>query len=151
VKLQIWDPPRDLYGEIRSVYYRGAHAILVCFDLTDRVSFRNVRQWLGAIDRYACQHIIVLVVGCKADLVAEREVDFDTIFDFMELVRESREQSTFYNETAKKVEYVETSAKDGVPNLPFALAVSQVILKLKADPLQISDTPRKEKEKCCLM
>lgn len=38
-------------------------SIMVFFDLTDRVSFNNVKQWLGEIDRYACENVNKMIIG----------------------------------------------------------------------------------------
>ena len=62
--------------------YRGRHAVLCCFDLTDMVSFRNLKQWLHEIDRYAHENVTVVIVGCKADLTEKRVVDVETVLEF---------------------------------------------------------------------
>jgi len=50
--------------------------------VTDMESFNNVKQWLNEIDRYAVENVCKLLVGNKCDLVAKRQVDYDTAKDF---------------------------------------------------------------------
>lgn len=45
------------------------------YDCTDKESFNNVKQWIGEIERYACENVNKLLVGNKADLADERQVD----------------------------------------------------------------------------
>jgi Ras-related protein Rab-1A len=48
------------------------------YDCTDQESFNNVKQWMGEIDRYACENVNKLLVGNKTDLVNEKVVDTQT-------------------------------------------------------------------------
>jgi len=83
VKLQIWDTAgQERFRTITSSYYRGAHGIIVVYDVTDKVSFNNVKQWLGEIDRYACQSVNKLLVGNKSDLVEKKVVDHNEAKEF---------------------------------------------------------------------
>ena len=47
-----WDTAgQERFRTITSSYYRGAHGIIVVYDVTDNESFTNVKQWLNEIDR----------------------------------------------------------------------------------------------------
>ena len=68
LKNQIWDTFQE---ERFRTYnhgskYRGAHAIIVVFDVTNLESYKNVPRWLQEIDRYACENVFKTVVGTFA-------------------------------------------------------------------------------------
>lgn len=70
------------FRTITSSYYRGAHGIIVVYDITNQETFNNVQKWLQEIDRYACENVHKLLVGNKSDLVSERKVQFDQASEF---------------------------------------------------------------------
>jgi GTPase SAR1 family protein len=74
-----------------------AHARPQVYDITDRESFDNVKQWLNEIDRYACENVNKLLVGNKCDLESKRQVDFE-------------EAKAFADE--RGIPFLETSAKN---------------------------------------
>jgi len=83
IKLQIWDTAgQERFRTITSSYYRGAHGIIIVYDLTDVESFNNVRQWLFEIDRFASENVNKLLVGNKQDLVNKRVVLEETAKEF---------------------------------------------------------------------
>ena len=74
-----WDTAgQERFRTITSSYYRGAHGIIVVYDVTDDDSFNNVKQWLNEIDRYASENVNKLLVGNKSDLIQKKKVDFET-------------------------------------------------------------------------
>ncbi|KAN0015552.1 hypothetical protein ACTFIU_008288 [Dictyostelium citrinum] len=84
IKLQVWDTVGQDRFRTRnnSSYYRGAHGIMVVYDITDQGSFNNVRQWLGEVDRYACENVNKLIVANKIDLVEKRVIDSEVAKSF---------------------------------------------------------------------
>jgi len=98
IKLQIWDTAgQERFRTITSSYYRGAHGIIVVYDVTDAESFNNVKQWLHEIDRYANENVNKLLVGNKSDLQNKRAVTFE----------QGKELADSLN-----IEFLETSAKN---------------------------------------
>jgi Ras-related protein Rab-1A len=98
IKLQIWDTAgQERFRTITSSYYRGAHGIIIVYDVTDVESFNNVKQWLNEIDRYACEGVSKLLVGNKCDLVNKKQVDYNTAKEFADKLN---------------IPFLETSAKN---------------------------------------
>ena len=77
ITVGIWDTAgQERFESISKLYYRGAKAALVCFDLTNQASFTKVKFWVDELKAYAPECLIFLV-GTKADLVeagVQREV-----------------------------------------------------------------------------
>ena len=84
VRLQIWDTAgQERFRSISRLYYRGAHAGLLCYDITDEKSWEDMKGWLREL-KAQCgegEELIIHVVGTKSDIVAEepwrRKVPFE--------------------------------------------------------------------------
>lgn len=53
---------------------RGAHAVLIVYDVTNPDSYTNARRWLQEVNRYCNDGTAVLLVGNKADLTSTRRI-----------------------------------------------------------------------------
>jgi Ras-related protein Rab-1A len=137
-------PPNPLFSSASS-FYRGAHGVMVCFDISNRRSFMCVRRWCDEIKMVGPKSLSLVLVGTKLDLSAARVVP---AADAEALALEMG------------IPFVETSAKDdrGVTEA-FDMLVSLVgagLVRRLAAPKDESDRPdlRKSQDKgprggCC--
>ena len=119
VKIQIWDTAgQDRFRSITKNYYKGAHGIILIYDITSRKTFENVKNWVSQIKEEVSDKVIIILVGNKIDDESNRKVSKeegkkmanDCGLDFFETSAKSglNIDSTF-NELVKKT--VETYSK----------------------------------------
>ena len=53
-------------------FYRGASAVLIVFDITNRNSFKNIEKWYDDAKRLADVHAVMMLVGNKKDKSRQR-------------------------------------------------------------------------------
>jgi Ras-related protein Rab-5C len=75
VALDLWDTAgQERYRSLISAFFRDASAALICFDIAKRQSFDGLAAWARQVRESALPGCILIIVGNKADLEAEREV-----------------------------------------------------------------------------
>lgn len=93
IRLQIWDTAgQERFRSISKLYYRGAHAAILCYDVTSARSFEEMGRWLLEL-REQCGvdgglgDMIMHVVGTKSDVAAadpkRREVPFERCIGYV--------------------------------------------------------------------
>ncbi|CAL9763423.1 unnamed protein product [Musa acuminata subsp. burmannicoides] len=144
IKLQIWDTAgQERFRTITSSYYRGAHGIIIVYDITEMESFNNIKQWLSEIDRYASDSVCKLLVGNKCDLVEDRVVETEKAKAFADSLG---------------IPFIETSAKDSINVEKAFLTMCTEIKKrmgnqhtadTKPTTVQMKGQPIEQKSSCC--
>jgi len=81
VRLQFWDIPKgENHVKLPNIYFHNTKVALICFDLTDKKSFENVRKWIGILDERASDdEVNIGLIACKADKEAEQQVTFEEV------------------------------------------------------------------------
>jgi len=78
VKLQIWDTAgQESFRAITRAYYRGAHGVLLVYDVTRRDSFDFLESWIEESRQNGERFATTLLVGNKCDLENGRHVSYD--------------------------------------------------------------------------
>jgi len=77
IKLQIWDTAgQEAFRSITRAYYRGATGALLVYDITRRITFDHLANWLTDARQNAQPNMVIILIGNKSDL-EHREVSFD--------------------------------------------------------------------------
>ena len=125
VKLRIWDTVGDeKYEALCNHYYRGATAAVICYDLTNDISYDKARFWVAELRRHR-ENCEIFLCGTKLDLIKEgkkkRQVDCKSV-------------KHYANEINAKV--FETSSKSGENVWELFYDVAKTCLeKRTANPL----------------
>lgn len=78
VRLQLWDTAgQERFRSMAPMYYRGANAALLLYDITNASTFNDIRGWLEELKRNCSPDLIIYIVGSKADLYRSRAVTPD--------------------------------------------------------------------------
>jgi len=75
VKFEIWDTAgQERYHSLAPMYYRGAQAAIVVYDITSQDSFHRAKNWIQELTEKATSVKVIALAGNKLDLGAQREV-----------------------------------------------------------------------------
>ena len=76
VKLQVWDTAhQERFREIVRTYYRGAHGMMIVYDITNEDTFTNAMNvWMKHVDENTGSSTIKMMVGNKCDLQEPQRV-----------------------------------------------------------------------------
>ena len=152
VLLRIWDTSgQERYRSITQNFYRNANGILFIFDITNKETFENIKNWIIDSDSEDNQ-VIKVLVGNKIDIDENRKIDNDIIQKYAE---------------KKGMKYYETSAKEGINiDLVFRKIAELILSKSEEEEgkeeeyhphnprkdsfnLSIDSSEPKKKKQCC--
>jgi len=140
VKFEIWDTAgQERYRSLAPMYYRGAAAALVVYDITSHESFTGAKTWIEELQRQGSADIVIGLAGNKMDLESKREV--------------SKEEAKQYAQENNCI-FFETSAKTGENVNAIFHQIAQKLPKTApaapSDAIQIiSEEESTRKKPCC--
>jgi len=76
VKLVLWDTAgQERFTELSPIYFRGAHGIIMVYDITNRLSFEAIaNKWMKKVDNHSERNIVRVLAGTKLDQDNKRQV-----------------------------------------------------------------------------
>lgn len=97
VKFEIWDTAgQERYHSLAPMYYRGAQAAIVVYDITNQDSFGRAKTWVKELQRHASPNIVIALAGNKQDLATKRMVEFEEAQNYAD------ENTLLFMETSAK-------------------------------------------------
>lgn len=76
LRFEIWDTAgQEKYHSVTPLYYRGAHAALLVYDISKRETFIRAQLWLKELEKhYIPGSTVIFLIGNKGDLASDRQV-----------------------------------------------------------------------------
>merc|ERR1711937_1059395 len=97
VKFEIWDTAgQERYHSLAPMYYRGAAAAIVVYDITNADSFARAKSWVKELQRQANPNIVIALAGNKCDLASKRKVEAAEATEY------AKDNGLFFMETSAK-------------------------------------------------
>ncbi|XP_072988347.1 ras-related protein Rab5A [Typha latifolia] len=97
VKFEIWDTAgQERYHSLAPMYYRGAAAAIIVFDITNATSFTRAKKWVQELQSQGNPSTIMALAGNKADMIEARQVSAEEAQTY------AQENGLFFMETSAK-------------------------------------------------
>ena len=150
IELQVWDTAgQERFKSITKSFFRNANGIIFVYDITQKNTFKNVKDWIkdSEVNDFGFKRILV---GNKIDLQNKRQVSLEDAKEWAD---------------KKNMEVIETSAKTGANIDKAVLKLIELILQNKTndeimnkfgvtekkntEKLNNNDNKNKKSKKCC--
>eukprot|EP00483_Globobulimina_turgida_P002543 UN02547 len=84
IKFDIWDTAgQEKYRSMTPLYYRGAYAAIIVYDISDKETYFGAQSWINEIRQIEGDKIKIALVGNKLDLQDPyRKVDTKSANDY---------------------------------------------------------------------
>ena len=100
IKFEIWDTAgQERYRSLAPMYYRGACAAIIVYDITCTESFAGAKTWITELKKRANMDCIIALAGNKSDLEFQRKVNKKDVEEY------AKEANIFHIETSAKTSY----------------------------------------------
>ena len=83
IKLQILDTAgQEAYRSLITRYYKGAGLAMIVYSIDSKETFNNIPSWIRDVREHSSPDIKLFLIGNKADLEEEREIEFNDAKNF---------------------------------------------------------------------
>eukprot|EP01100_Stratorugosa_tubuloviscum_P011351 TRINITY_DN504_c3_g1_i1.p1 TRINITY_DN504_c3_g1~~TRINITY_DN504_c3_g1_i1.p1 ORF type:complete len:205 (+),score=98.69 TRINITY_DN504_c3_g1_i1:117-731(+) len=146
IKFQIWDTAgQERFRSLAPMYYRGACAAILVFDICVPTTFDKVKEWVGELQLNVTEEIVIVIVGNKCDL-NERMVKSEVASEYAKSL---------------KALYFEASAKNNIGVENVFVGIARELISKRANgnlngitapntgSITVNDNPNNQSGWCC--
>jgi len=84
VKMEFWDTAgQERYRSLAPMYYRGAKAAFIVYDITNKDSLKNAKFWIREVTEKGEPGCILVLLGNKLD-IPNRQIEYEEVSSFIE-------------------------------------------------------------------
>jgi len=137
-RLQLWDTAgQERFRSLAPMYYRGAAAAVLVYDVTSPETFKKVKEWVKELRTNVFEEITLVVVGNQVDKPYPKV---------------TKEEASEYAASIGAL-FFETSAKKNTGIEELFLEIAKLLVETKSYNVQTRDVSVLEKktkrEPCC--
>lgn len=128
---------QERYRSLAPMYYRGASAAVIVYDITNPDSFTGAKSWVKELQRRGDPNVVIALAGNKADLESRRKVEFE-------------EANAYAEENG--ILHLETSAKNANNVKALFVEIAKKLPKNAPQPEREAFpilAPQQENRSCC--
>ena len=125
-RIQLWDTAgQEQFRSITRAYYQNSVCAIVVYDISNEITFKNVKDWIDDVRAQSPKNIYIMLVGNKNDLVEKRQVSYEKGLEYA---------------NSNNINFIETSAKTGenVENV-FYNCTNEIANRIKNNEYDLSD------------
>lgn len=84
VNMEFWDTAgQERYRALAPMYYRGAKAAFIVYDITNKETIQNAKYWIREITNKGEPGCILVLLGNKLDIL-NRQIEYEEVSSFIE-------------------------------------------------------------------
>lgn len=145
VKFEIWDTAgQERYASLAPMYWRGAAAAVIVYDITNRQSFLRAKGWIKELQRGGAPNIVICLTGNKLDLAEQRQVESDEAKAYAE-----ENGILFFETSAKTNTMVNELFRTVAIKLPKGAPATQARGNIVINPEESEGGKGEKKGGCC--
>merc|ERR1712136_592520 len=111
---------QERYRSLAPMYYRGAAAAVVVYDITNKDSYAGAKSWVKELQRRGDPNVVIALAGNKADNDANRAVETEEVQQYA-----SENGIIFFETSAKTAQNVRELFVDIANKLPKSTQVDE--------------------------
>ena len=152
-RIQLWDTAgQEQFRSITRAYYQNSVCAIVVYDISNEITFKNVKDWIDDVRAQSPKNIYIMLVGNKNDLVEKRQVSYEkgleyansNNINFIETSAKTGEnvENVFYNCTKKKKKKIKNNEYD-LSDDSCGIKVGEIVSQKNVNNKKI------KRNKCC--